>query len=97
MDSLTLILILNTIMWYVIDNLKANIWGGLSYSRYITIAVAAIASFSLTFGYGLDLVQALSVVSEVTALGKTITALAMMGGSAVISEIVETLRGQVTK
>jgi hypothetical protein len=97
MDSLTLILILNTIMWYVIDNLKTNIWGGLSYSRYITIAVAAIASFSLTFGYGLDLVQALSVVSDVTTLGKTITALAMMGGSAVISEIVETLRGQVTK
>ena len=47
MNQLTLILVLSTIMWYVIDNLKENIWGGLSYSRHITILVAAIVGFVL--------------------------------------------------
>ena len=92
MNQLMLILFINTIMWYVIDNLKENVWGGKPYSRYITIAVAAVGSFALSFGYGLDIVQALSIVEGVTVMGKVITALAMMGGSAVISEIVEMFR-----
>lgn len=92
MSSIMLILLLNTIMWYVIDNLKENVWGGKPYSRYITIAAAVIGSFALSFGYSLDIIQALSIVEKVTVMGKAITALAMMGGSAVVSELVEMLR-----
>lgn len=94
MNSIMLILFLNTIMWYVIDNLKENVWGKLPYSRYITIAASAVGSFALSFGYKLDLINALSIVDNITILGETVTALAMMGGSAVISEIIEMFRNE---
>lgn len=94
MSQIALILILNTIMWYVVDNLKENIWGGKPFSRYITIAASGIGSFALAFGYSLDLIAALEIVNSVSLLGQTITALAMMGGSAVVSEIVEMFRNK---
>ena len=93
MTQITLILVLNTIMWYIIDNLKKNIWGGKPYGRYITILVAGLGAFALAFGYNLDIIVSLGIVDTVSKLGQTITALAMMGGSAVVSEIVEMLRG----
>lgn len=95
MNSLTLILVMCTIMWYLIDNLKENVWGGLSYSNYITIAVSAVGSFVLAFSYDLDLFHALALVPEITVLGQVITALSMMGGSALVSEIVEMFREKI--
>ena len=95
MDSLTLIVVLCTVMWYVIDNLKDNIWGGLAYSNYITIGASAIGSFALSFGYSLDLLNALGLVPQVSPLGQIITALTMMGGSALVSEVVEKLRAKI--
>lgn len=95
MDSLTLIVVLCTVMWYVIDNLKDNIWGGLAYSNYITISVSAIGSFALSFGYSLDLLNALGLVPQVSPLGQVITALTMMGGSALVSEVVDKLRAKI--
>lgn len=92
MDMLMIILALATILWYVVDNLKDKLWAGTSYSSYITIAVAAIGSFALVFGYGLDLICALGIVDHVTVIGEIVTALAMLSGSAVISEIVELFR-----
>lgn len=92
MSTLMIIVTLSAIMWYIIDNLKEKIWGGTAFSSYITIAVAAIGSFVLAFGYDLDIICALGIVSEVTAIGQVITALAMMSGSAVVSEIVELFR-----
>lgn len=94
MTQIALILILNTIMWYVVDNLKGNIWGGKPFSRYITIAVSSLGAFALAFGYNLDLIAALGIVNTTSVLGQVITALAMMGGSAVVSEIVEMFRGR---
>lgn len=92
MDSLTLILAMCTIMWYLIDNLKENIWGNFEYSNYVTIAVSAVGSFVLCFSYHLDLIYALGLVAELSVLGQVITALVMMGGSALVSEIVEMFR-----
>lgn len=92
MDSLTLILAMSTIMWYLIDNLKENIWGNFEYSNYITIAVSAVGSFVLCFSYHLDMIYALGLVAELSVLGQVITALVMMGGSALVSEIVEMFR-----
>ena len=92
MSMIAIIVSLATIMWYVIDNLKEKLWAGTKYSSYITIAASALGSFALVFGYGLDIVFALGLVESVTIIGEIITALAMMAGSAVISEIVELFR-----
>jgi hypothetical protein len=91
---ITIIMALSAIMWYVIDNLKEKIWAGKTYSSYITIAVSAIGSFSLAFGYGLDMINAFGFVDEITTIGKVITALSMMSGSAVVSELVELFRAK---
>jgi hypothetical protein len=92
MDSLTLIMSMCTVMWYLIDNLKENIWGHLTYSNYITIAVSAVGSLVLSFSYDLDLMNALGIMTNVSVMGQFLTALAMMGGSAMVSEIVEKFR-----
>lgn len=92
MSMIAIIVSLATIMWYVIDNLKEKLWAGTKYSSYITIAVSALGSFALVFSYGLDIIFALGLVESVTVIGEIITALAMMAGSAVVSEIVELFR-----
>ena len=92
MSTIMIIVALSAIMWYVIDNLKEKIWAGTKYSSYITIAVAALGSFALVFGYSLDIIFALGIVDHITIVGEIITALAMMSGSAVVSEIVELFR-----
>lgn len=94
MNSLALILMLDIILWYVIDNLKDNIWGGYKFSNYITIAVAAAGSFAIIFGYNLDLICALGITTEISIVGKALTALTMMGGSAAVSELIELFRAQ---
>ena len=92
MDMIMIIVALAAILWYVIDNLKEKIWGGQEYSSYITIAAAAVCSFAVVFVYGLDMIYALGIVNHTTVVGEIITALAMMSGSAVVSEIVEVFR-----
>jgi hypothetical protein len=83
---------LAAMMWYIVDNLKDKIWAGTKYSSYITIATAALGSFALVFGYNLDIVSALGFAEEISVIGKIITALAMMSGSAVVSELIELFR-----
>lgn len=95
MNSLTLIMAACTLMWYIVDNLKANIWSGSVNSRYYTIGAAAICAFALAFGYELDLVCALGFVANPSALGHCATALMMMGGSALVSEFVEMFRAKI--
>lgn len=95
MNAILLITALTAIMWYIIDNLKENLWGQLSYSRLITIAVSAIGGFALSFGYGLDIVSALGLAEMLSPIGQIITALTMMGGSALVSEIVEMFRNKI--
>lgn len=92
MDMIMIIIALSAILWYVIDNLKDKLWAGTKYSSLITIAIAAVGSVALVFGYGLDIIYALGIVDHVSVVGEVVTALAMMSGSAVISEIVELFR-----
>ena len=94
MSMIAIILALSGVMWYIIDNLKEKIWGGKPYSSYVTIAISAIGAFVLAFGYDLDIVCALSIVEHTSLIGRVITALAMMSGSAVVSEIVELFRAK---
>jgi hypothetical protein len=97
MSMIAIILALSAIMWYIIDNLKDKIWGGKSYSSYITIAVSAVAAFGLAFGYGLDVIYALGIAEAMTVFGKILTALAMMSGSAAVSELIELFRTKGVK
>ena len=95
MDSLTLIVALCAVMWYIIDNLKENLWSGYAYSNYVTIGVSAVCSFALAFGYKLDLIHALGIIPEASILGQILTAFTMMGGSALVSEIIEMFRNKI--
>ena len=42
MDTLVLIVALSTIIWYLINRAKEELWSNLSFGKWITIAVAAI-------------------------------------------------------
>ena len=94
MSMIAIILALSAIMWYIIDNLKDKIWGGKSYSSYITIGVSAVVAFGLALGYGLDIIYALGITEAMTIFGKILTALAMMSGSAAVSELIELFRAK---
>lgn len=91
MEMLSVILAVSIIMWYIIDRLK-HLWEKLSFANYVTMAVAAVFAFALAFGYHLDIMMALKVVSESSTMGTVMTALLLMGGSSAVSEIVSKIK-----
>lgn len=93
MEMLTLIIALSAIMWYLIDRLKV-IWSALSFAKYVTMAVAAVAGFGLAFGFDLDLIYACGLVPEASILGTVITGFALMAGSSAVSEIIGKIKGE---
>ena len=93
MDILTLIIALSSVMWYVIQRGKDEIWGSLSFGKYITIAVSALFAFGLTFAFGLDLVFACGLFAEITVAGQILTGLVLMSGSSAVAEIIERIKG----
>lgn len=93
MEMLTLILTMSTVLWYVIDRLK-GVWSDLSFGKYITMLVAAVGSFALSFCFKLDLVYALELVEEISPAGEVLTALVLMSGSSAVSEIVTRIKGE---
>ena len=86
MEMLTLIVALSAILWYLIDRAKP-MWEGKKWSKYVTIAVAAIGGFGLAFGFDLDLIFACGLVEEPSVLGTIITGFTLMSGSSAVSEI----------
>ena len=93
MDKVMVILFFSVTMWILIDRAKV-MWQDLSYGKYITTAVAVALGFVLSFGYNLDVVYALDVVTEPSILGKILTAIALTGGSSGVSEIVSFFKKQ---
>lgn len=91
MEMLQIIIVVSIIMWYIIDRFKP-LWEDWKYGKYVTIAVSAVFAFSLAFGYGLDLMAALGVVSEASILGTVLTGLTLMGGSSAVSELIERIK-----
>ena len=91
MTSITLILALSAVIWYVIDRIKP-IWAVLSYGKYITTAVAGAMAAAVVFGYGLDLIQAMGIVGHMSIVGQVLTVLALMCGSSAISEIIARIK-----
>lgn len=97
MEILTTILTFSGILWYLINRGKTELWGNLSYGKWITIGVAAIASFVLAFCFNLDLVFAFNLTETTTIVGKIITGFALMSGSSAVSEIIDAAKGVVKK
>ena len=93
MNSLTLILTLSAIIWYVIDRIKV-IWSEKPYGKYITTAMAGFLGAAMVFGYNLDLICAVGLITEVTIIGKLMTVLAFMCGSSAISEIIARIKSE---
>jgi hypothetical protein len=84
---------LSVIMWYVIDRFK-ELWEGRAYSKYITVAISAAFASTVAIGFSLDLVFALDLVEEASAVGTAITALVLMSGSSAVSEIIGRVKGE---
>lgn len=93
MNSLTLILTLSAIIWYVIDRIKV-IWSEKPYGKYITTAMAGLLGAAMVFGYNLDLICAVGLITEITIIGKLMTVLAFMCGSSAISEIIARIKSE---
>lgn len=87
MEALTLIIALSAILWYIVDKFKP-IWEGFTQGKYITMAVAGLGAFGLTFGFNLDLINALDLVAEMSMPGQLITGFLLMSGSSAIAEII---------
>lgn len=92
MENLTLIIALSAVMWFIVDKFKP-LWSELSWGKYITILVAAIAGFGLTFAFDLDLIYACGLVAQMTIAGQILTGLVLMSGSSAVAEIIERIKG----
>lgn len=92
MDMLALIIALSAVMWYIIDRVKGQFWEGTTYGKYITICLAAIFGFALSFSFDLDIVYACGLFGNSTLAGKILTGLLLMSGSSAISEVIERIK-----
>lgn len=92
MDVLALIIALSGVMWYIINRLK-DLWANVSWGKWITIVVAAIAGFGLTFAFGLDILFACGLIESVSIAGQIITGFVLMSGSSAVSEVIERIKG----
>lgn len=86
-EMMTLLLMLSTIIWYLIDRFK-GLWENLSWGKYITIAVSCLLSLAVVLTFRLDLVVALGATETVTVIGEVFAVLGLMGGSSAISELI---------
>lgn len=91
MDMLFLVGALSIIIWYIIDRFK-ELWTGLPYGKYITIGVAAILSFLVVFCFGIDILVAFGLFTEVSVMGEVLTALIFMSGSSAVAELVQLIK-----
>lgn len=90
-EMLTLLFVLSTIIWFVIDRVKP-FWSDLSYGKYVTIAVAAVLGAVVVFTYGIDILVALAVTNQVTIVGEILSTLVIMSGSSALSELLALIK-----
>lgn len=92
MDNLVLIVAISTIIWYLIERAKTELWGNLSFSKWITIGVAALLSFSSVFAFKLDILCMTNLVEDISVLGQILTGFVLMSGSSAVSEILDKIK-----
>ena len=92
MDKLALIVVLSIVIWHLVEIAKKNFWDQYTWGKYVTLVVAGIAGFGVTFMYNLDLIYALGFATEMNLAGQIITGCALAAGSGVVSEIIERIK-----
>ena len=90
-EMLTLLFVLSTIIWFVIDRVKP-FWSGLSWGKYVTIVVAAVLGAVVVFTYGIDILVAIAVTNQVTIVGEILSTLVIMSGSSALSELLALIK-----
>lgn len=95
-EMMTLLFVLSTIIWFVIDRAKP-LWAALSWGKYVTIALAAVLGAVVVFTYGIDILVALAVTSQVTVVGEILSTLIIMSGSSALSELLELIKSKASK
>lgn len=93
MSSITLILALSAIIWYVVDRFKPA-WSNISWGKYVTTIVAGALGAAAVFGYNLDLICAIGISQENSLIGQILTVLSLMCGSSAISEIISRIKAE---
>lgn len=93
MSSITLIIALSAIIWYVVDRFKP-VWSDYSWGKYVTTAVAGALGAAVVFGYNLDLICAIGIAQENSLIGQLLTILSLMCGSSAISEIITRIKDE---
>lgn len=94
-EMLALLFVLSTIIWFVIDRVKP-FWSGLSWGKYVTIAVAAVLGAVVVFTYGIDILVALAVTNQVTIVGEILSTLVIMSGSSALSELLALIKAKAS-
>ena len=90
---MTQILSFSLIIWILIDRFKP-MWESSKFKSYITSAIALLMGGAVAIVYQLDIIVALGLSDVASPLGIIFTALALMGGSSCIAEIMERISGQ---
>ena len=93
---MTQILSFSLIIWILIDRFKPT-WEGSKFKSYITSAIALLMGGAVAIVYQLDIIVALGLSDVASPLGIIFTALALMGGSSCIAEIMERIAGKKAK
>jgi hypothetical protein len=91
--EMTQILSFSLIIWILIDRFKP-LWEDCSIKSIITSGVALLLGGAVAVVYQLDIVVALGLSDVVSPLGMILTALALMGGSSCVAEIMEKISGK---
>lgn len=87
------ILAFSAVLWVFLDRAK-KLWAGLSWGKWVTTALALAAGLLLSFGYGLDLLQAAGLTEGVTLGGQIFAGLAVAAGSSCIHELLDKVQGK---
>lgn len=90
---MTQILSFSLIIWILIDRFK-GMWSESKLKSYITSGVALLMGGAVSFYYQLDIVVALGLAEQTSIIGMILTALALMGGSSCVAEIMERVSGE---
>ena len=93
MENLTLIIALSAVLWFIVDKFKP-LWAEKSWGKYITMAVAAIGCFGLTFAFDLDIIFASGLFDTITPAGQIMTGLVLMSGSSAVAEVIARIKGE---
>lgn len=96
LGELTVILIMSTIIWILVDRFKPA-WSNLEVKEVniggaITTLVAAVLAVGAVVTYNYDIIKAMGVASETTVFGQILTVISFVGGSSIVAEVANKIK-----